>query len=164
MGTIPQPGHCEDDFLMCLICRAILDAFWGRETNTVLANHRNLDQMINIWSTLMLRSPMLPPIGPFPTTDVFGVTVALTVLAKSLEPGHYKDKSQLEMMRKFRATFSNLYHISPEGANLRVALALNTSKTYLSSCPTHSLWFKCFSKGCLLWMGQVVKQHLAISI
>jgi hypothetical protein len=163
-GTIPNLTRREDTFLMCLLRRANLDAFWGRETNTVLANRRNLDQLLRLWYTATLREPCLPSVGPFPTVDVFGVTVAVAMLVKSLEPGRYKDYSQFETMRKLRSAFSNLYHASLEGSTSRVALGQNSSKTFLSACPTHSLWFERFSRGCLLRMGQVVKQDLAISI
>jgi hypothetical protein len=54
----------------------------------------------------MLRAPRLPPIGPFPTTDGFGVTVAVAMLAKLLEAGGYKDYSQYETMRKYQSAFS----------------------------------------------------------
>jgi hypothetical protein len=46
----------------------------------------------------------------------------------------------------------------------RVALRQNSAKTFLSACPTHSLWFEHFLRGYLLRMGQAVQQALAISI
>ena len=86
------------------------------------------------------------------------------MLAKSLEPGRYKDYLQFETMRKLRSTFSNLHHVSVAGAAERVALGQNSAKTFLLACPTHSLWFENFLQGCLLRMGQVVQQDRAISI
>jgi hypothetical protein len=83
---------------MCLVCRANLDAFWSRETNTVSANRRNLDQLIAIWSLMLMRDPTLPSLGPYPISDVFGVGVAVAMVAKSLEPGRYKDYLQFETM------------------------------------------------------------------
>jgi hypothetical protein len=49
MQRIPDPSNHRDAKLICCLIRANLDAFWGRETSTVLANRRNLDQLIKLW-------------------------------------------------------------------------------------------------------------------
>ena len=38
------------------------------------------------------------------------------------------------------------------------------AKTFLSTCPTNSLWFEHFCKGCFKWMGQEIHQDLVLSI
>lgn len=163
-GNIPNPTRREDEFLMCLIRRANLDAFWGREPNTVSANRRNLDQLIRLWSSVITRDPPLPPLGPFPNQDIFGVSVAVGMLAKSLEPGRYKPYAQFETMRKLRSAFSNYYHASGQGYASLVTMGRESTRSSLSTCPTNSIWFERFSKGCLRRMGQEVRQDLAISI
>jgi hypothetical protein len=62
-----------------------------------------------------MKDPPLPPLGPFLARDIFGVSVAVGMLAKSLEPGRYKPNAQFETMHKLWFTFSNLYHASGQG-------------------------------------------------
>jgi hypothetical protein len=45
-GRAPRASSQHDDFLLYVLRRSNLDAFWGRESSTVLANRRNLDQLI----------------------------------------------------------------------------------------------------------------------
>lgn len=160
----PATQDRKDEFLLCLIRRCNLDAFWGRETNTVDANRRHLNQLIQLWSVQIGVEPNLPVIGPFPTRDVFGVSVAIAMLVKSLQPGKYQAHSQFETMRKLRAAYYNLYHATAEGSDSMTTLGRDSAKAFLSTCPTQSLWFEKFSKGCLRRMGQEVRQDLAMSI
>lgn len=105
--------------------------------------------------------PQLPTLGPFPSQAVFGVTA---MLAKSLEPGRYKNYRHFETMRKLRSAFSNLFHTSAAGSVSMLTLGRGSAKTFLSLCPSHSLWFERFAKGCLRRMGQEVRQDLAMSV
>lgn len=107
--------------------------------------------------------PVLPRLGPFPVTDVFGVSVAVGMLLKSLEPGRYQAYSQFETMRKLRSAYSNLFHASAEGSVIMTSIGKDVAKTHLSTCPTNSQWFEKFTKGCLRRMGQEVRQDLALS-
>jgi len=163
-GRIPSDLSRHDTQLLCLLRRANLDSLWGRETTTVAANRRNLNQLIRLWSDNIGVDPQLPPLGPFPSQDVFGVTAAVAMLAKSLEPGRYKNYTQFESMRKLRSAYSNLFHASATGSVSMLTLGRDSAKTFLSSCPSHSLWFERFAKGCLRRMGQEVRQDLALSV
>jgi len=162
-GRVPSASR-HDDHLMCILRRANLDSLWGRETTTVAANRRNLNQLIRLWSDQIGVEPLLPPLGPFPDQDVFGVTAAVAMLAKSVEPGRYRNYTQFETLRKLRSAYSNLFHASALGSGSMSTLGRDTAKTFLSACPSHSLWFERFSKGCLRRMGQEVRQDLAISV
>jgi hypothetical protein len=86
------------------------------------------------------------------------------MLAKSVEPGRYRNYTQFEMLRKLRSAYSNLFHASALGSGSMATLGRDTAETFLSSCPSHSLWFERFSKGRLRRMGQEVRQDLAISV
>jgi hypothetical protein len=44
-----------------------------------------------------------------------------------------------------------------------MTLGRDSAKTFLSTCPTNSVWFERFAKGCLKRMGQDVRQDLAVS-
>ena len=162
-GRRPRAGSREDEWLFCILRRCNLDALWGRERSTVTANHRNVDQLVEIWAQLGVE-PALPPLGPFPETDLFGVTVAIAMLVKSLNPGRYEEYTQFETMRKLRSAFSNLHHASAMGAASMMTLGRDTAKTFLSTCVTHSMWFERFSKGCFKRMGQITRQDLALSV
>lgn len=73
-------------------------------------------------------------------TNVFGVNVAVAMLLKSLEPGRYSDHTEFEAMRKLRSVFSSLFHASSEGSEAMITLGRDTAKTFLSTCPTNSMW------------------------
>jgi hypothetical protein len=149
---------------MCLLRRCNLDAFWGREPTTVLANRRNVDQLIQSWTGVLSAEPSLPSLGPFPPEDCFGITGSVGMLLKSLKVGRYADYTQFETMRKLRSAYSNLHHASAVGSTSMMTLGKDTAKTFLSTCPTNSLWFERFCKGCFKRMGQESHQDLAMSI
>ncbi len=164
-GRVPDDKNLQDSRLMCCLIRANLDAFWGRETGTVEGNRRHLDQLIKLWAEVGMAPTGLPSLGPYPRKDVFGMHVAVAMLLKSAKPGKYdKNYTQFETMRKLRAAFSNLYHASVESSMTSLTLGRDTAKSYLTTCPTQSMWFERFAKGCLKRMGQEVRQDLAVSI
>jgi hypothetical protein len=151
---------------MCCLIRANLDAFWGREPSTVLANRRNLDQLVKMWQEVGLAPHnLLPALGPYPDEDVQGIGVAVAMLVKSTKPGrHNPTYTQFETMRKLRAAYSNMYHASARSNINTVTLGRDTAKSFLTTCPTQSGWFERFCNGCLKRMGQEVRQDLAVSI
>jgi len=163
-GRVPRDLHRQDDFLLCLLRRCNLDAFWARETSTILANKRNLDQLIRTWDELVGIVPRLPLLGPFPLTDTCGIAVAVAMLVKFLQPGKYQDYTQFETLRKLQSAYSNFHHASAQGMASMILLGRDTSKAFLSSCPTNSLWFERFAQGCFRRMGQETHPDLALSI
>ena len=163
LGRSLVVGDRKDELLACCIRRANLDALWGRESSTVLANTRHLRQLLDTWKLVGI-PPTLPPLGPFPMEDVYGVGVAIGMLLRSLNPGKYGDYTQFATIRKERSCYSNYFHASVVGASAMSTLGRDTAKSFLTTCPTQSLWFERFSKGCLYRMGEEVKQDLAISI
>jgi hypothetical protein len=152
-GVCSACSLAESPLICCAMIanwqRANLDLLWGRETTTVAANGKNLSQLTRLWLDHIGVDPQLPTLGPFPSQDVFGVTAAVAMLAKSLEPGRYKNYTKFETMRKLRSAFSNLFHASAAGSVSMLTLGRDSAKTFLSSCPSHSLWFERFAKGCL---------------
>jgi len=137
----PSISDRKDELLLCLLRRCNLDVFWAREVSTVASNRRNLDQLINLWETQVGLDPLLPRMGPHPDTDVFGVSVAVGMLLKSLQARRYRNYTQFETMRKFRSSYSNVNHASAEGAATLATLGRDTAKTFLTACPTQFLWF-----------------------
>jgi hypothetical protein len=148
---IPDASNHKDEWLMCCLVRSNLDAFWGHEPSTVVANHRNLDQLLKMWGEVGLTpNLLLPALGPYPDEDVQGVSVAVAMLVKSTKPGRHNELyTQFETMRKLRAAFSNMFHASARSNVDTVTLGRDTAKSFLTTCPTQSSWFERFCSGCL---------------
>jgi hypothetical protein len=116
-GWDPLADDLKDSLLLCCICRANLDAIWGREPHTVASTLRAVKQLVRLWDQVGL-SPELPALGPFPVKDSVGFRVAVGMLLKSLEPGRYnQDYQQYETIRKLRGGYSNLYMASLVGTS-----------------------------------------------
>jgi hypothetical protein len=158
-------GKPKDALLMCCIIRANLDALWSREPSTIGGNRRGMEQLLQIWKQTGIKDHVLPPLGPHPTQDTFGMAAAVGMLVKSTQPGRHASKYTLfETLRKLHAAYSNYYHASVVSAETSMTLGRDTAKATLTTCPTQNMWFERFAKGCLKRMGQEVKQDLATSI
>jgi len=161
----PSESNHKDALLLCCLIRANLDALWSRESSTVDSNRRGMDQLIQTWKKTGIREHVLPPLGPHPTRDTFGMAAAVAMLVKSTQPGKHDPRyTQFETLRKLRAAYSNYYHASAISAETSMTLGRDTAKATLTTCPTKNMWFERFAKGCLKRMGQEVRQDLATSI
>jgi hypothetical protein len=148
---------------MACIQQINLDALWGRESATVGATKRGVDQLISLWRQLGI-TPTLPSVGPLPMDDAMGYGVAVAMILKSCDKGRYADYQQFKIVRKLRATYTNVFMASASGVAALHTMGGVYAKHQLTLSPTHSLWFECFTKGCLSQMGQLVKQDMAISV
>ena len=146
--------------MMCLR-RANLDAFWSREPSTINANRRDIDRLVKLSKEVGI-TPVFEPLGSFPLNDVQGIFVAVSMFQRSLEPGRHASYSQFHTIRKLRSAYSNQYLTSAKGALASATLGRSFGKSFLTQCPTNSIWFEKFSTGCLKRMGQIVKQDLGI--
>jgi hypothetical protein len=154
----------HDTLLLCVIRHALLDALWGREPQTVGSTLRAASHMVQQWQKVGL-TPPFPPLGPFPVSDSLGMSVAVAMLLKSLEPGRYSPRyQQFETVRKLRAGFSNIYMASREGVHCLHTVGGDKAKYQLTYSPTQSQWFERFSQGCVRRMGQEVRQDWAIPL
>ena len=159
----PNPFLLKDELLQICIRRANLDAMWGRETSTVIANKRNVKRAVDLADLAGIK-PNFEPLGPYPNKDLHGLTTAIIMLLRSLDPGKYAPYSQFETIRKIRSAYSNTYMASVTTSLAASTLGRTSNKFFLTQSPTQSLWFERFCTGCLKRMGQIVKQDLAISI
>jgi len=89
----PVPSLPKDDLLLCCIRRANLDAVWGRESHTVSATLRGARYMVRLWEKLDL-TPSFLSLGPYPVSDLLGMSMAIAMLMKTLEPGCYHAQYQ----------------------------------------------------------------------
>ena len=96
----PITRNMKDKLLMTCLRRANLDAMWAREPSTVHAYRREVNRAIKI-SELVGMDPGFRPLGPYRDEDIQGMTVAVQMLLRSLDPGKYADYSQFETILKF---------------------------------------------------------------
>jgi len=107
----------------------------------------------------------LPPQGPFPVEDSFGLRTAIAMLVKLLEPGrHAKTHQQFETIQKLRASYSNMHMSSKSGVGCLRTFGGETTKLLLTDLPANSSWFERFALGHLPRMGQDVRQDWAIPV
>lgn len=153
----------DDAMFLCAICRVNLDALWGREPTTVYRNALTVSKMVSLQRDQGIR-PLFTPLGPFPDTDVLGYGVAVATVLKSLEPRRYAEYTQWETCQKLCSEYFNAYLASAAGVVDAATVGQNRTKSFVTRCPTQSLWYEKFSLGCTKRMGQITKQDLAISI
>ena len=89
----------RDSYMLALLRRANLNAFWARQrsnldrTLTELNRLRNMDIMFGMKSNI-------PPRRPFPTKDTFGAGLAVCMLQRSLDLGMNTVTMQYNTTRK----------------------------------------------------------------
>ena len=152
----------KDTILLRVIRRASLDAFWGRESSTVAANRNGVMKLHKVSLDLGLNY-IFPDMGPFSLEDNLGMGIATCLLQRSLERGKYRETLQFETMRKLRSAYSNLWHASKASLTTSV-MSRDIRKTYVTTCPTYSLWYERFMLGMHKRMGDEVWQDLAVSL
>ena len=114
-GHFPDPSSHRDDRLMMCVRRAILDAFWSRESSTVRANLREATRLYGIHGGLGIQHLTFPRQGPHPTRDSWGVSVAVGLLVRSLDRGRNAQHVQFDTVRKIRSFAANYAHTTPSG-------------------------------------------------
>ena len=142
--------------------RASLDAFWGREMSTVAANRNGAIKIYKISVDLGLES-IFPEMWPFVLEDILGMGIATCLLRWSLNRGKYRETLQFETVRKLRSAYSNIWYSSRATLATRI-MAWDFWKTYVTSCPTYSLWYERFMFGIHKRIGDKVRQDLVISL
>lgn len=149
-------------FLVC-IRRACLDSLWSRERSTITKNQTEL--RVYLKNALMLGNPdPLPPRGPFPTEDIFGMEIACNLLLRSLRPGRNAATVQYETVRKGRSVVSNYVHASVGGTG-QVSMSLGDRSGLIETAsPTNSQWFRRFLNGMHRRMGDVWIPDRALTI
>lgn len=149
---------------LAVIRRMNLDSIWSREPSTIEKNMRTLANLISTCETSGF-DPQLPSLGPFPLKDNMGFGVAFSMLCQSRREGkHSKKYTQFATIRKQRSAFSNLYMASKEAAEAgRIIVQGAQSSSFVTNCPTNSMWFSRWVAGCETRMGFVLKQNQAIS-
>ena len=116
----------EDERLQIAIRRAILDSLWSTERSTVNANFYQMRKVAQHTSAYGVLDNFLPPRGPFPMEDSWGMTTAALFLARLTDSGRNAKFLQFDSVRKVRATISNFYHTCPKGTG---SVFMNTNRS-----------------------------------
>jgi hypothetical protein len=162
MGRDPVTGDYDDVELFEIMRRANLDAFWERASSTVGSNLRA--GMRSEKTTGRLNMPSLtPPMGPFPLKDSLGMSVAIAVLDRYLDPGSYDGFVQWETFRRSRSCVTNISQARVFGLG-ESAGAFERRKMWITQVVTHSFWFSRFMSGLHKRVGEIKKRDKAISI
>jgi len=142
-----------------------LDAFWSRETSTVLSNLRKAKKMIEVSELVKLQGPF-PLQPPLPLQDHCGYQVAIDMLLLSRRPGrHDETYTQYDTVRSYRATYSNFIRAASENNRITHSLGdFNGNYQRITHDICASLFFKRFTEGMKSRMGQICKPNLALSV
>jgi hypothetical protein len=162
MGREPLELSATDARLLKCIHRVNLDVFWAREPSTVGGVLLKVKISLAIVTQLGYTNSLFHPRGPFPVVDLTGMGIAVVMVQRSLNKGHYADTLQFETVRKFHSAASNIFHSSVEGQGAMV-MAKDTRKLQVTTCPTYSDFFECFWKGLHKCMGDIVHPDRAIT-
>lgn len=157
-------SRMEDRLLAITMRRASLDVFWAREPSTVRGTSSGLNIISNKLGLVGVPiDRILPDMGPHPLKDSWGMGVAVSLLLRSLDQGVTEDTVQWGTVRKLRGAFSNVWQASIEGPKSTV-IQLDTTKLYVTTCPTNSMWFERFTKGIHKRQGDNIQPDMGISL
>jgi hypothetical protein len=161
----PIFGHRKDILLLKCICRALLDAFWAREPSTVRANLRGAKRLEEIGDTLGMRAEEIgDTLGMRADEDTFGMTLAVCILIRYLDPGKTEEFIQFSTARGLISVYSNIFHASSQQQTGLAVMAQNTTQIWVTPCPSYGYWFECFMQGVHKRMGEEVRSDFALSI
>jgi hypothetical protein len=128
--NIQKQDYCatkpKDKLLVQCIRRALLDAFWARESLTVRANLRGATKLEGIGDSLGMES-VSPPMGPYSTEDTMGMGLAVCILIRTLDPGRTEDLIQFSTARYLQSAYSSMYHASAWHQQGMAVMAQNTT-------------------------------------
>ena len=94
--------------------------------------------------------------------DEWGVSHAVLILSKSLDPGRNSNQVQYQTVRKLRSTLSNFAHTCPGGLGPAFVNEDGTGSR-VSHSATNTEWSKRFHFGCHWRMGDVWKPNKALT-
>ena len=138
-----------------------MDSFWSWERSTVRDNFNQGKKLSKIKRTLDLGHTDLLPRGPWPMEDLWGMTDAICLLWRSLDPGKNTQRIQFDTVRKMRTFQSNYAHIGVGGIGASLISYDNTTSR-ITNAPTNSDFFKRFITGMHKQMGDTNRPDRAV--
>ena len=152
----------NDINLLQTIRRENLDVCWTREPRSVEVTRRDSKNIVGISQSLCL-SNNLPKMGPFTLCDTQGMSLAICNSIRSLDKCRYQSTLQYESVRQLRSAYSNVWHTSKHTLTTSV-MVQDIRKTYITSCPSYSLWLARFMTEIYKRIGDMVKQDKAVTL
>ena len=154
MGRNPWLSKWQDHEIMEYIRRAILDSFWSRESSTVAFNLREARRMETKVSDRLEMPSITPPMGPFPLCDECGMSGAMAMLDRSLDPGRCADHVQHGVFRKVRSSITNIIQSGVGGLGDSMG-AYQRNKIWVTKAATQKFWFSRFMEGLHKRVGEI---------
>jgi hypothetical protein len=159
---LPVGSNHVDTFDLMCIQRAILDSFWARERSTVNSNRLEGKKFLVMQRRLGFEVDCLPPRGPYPKRDEWGMAIACGMLLRSKAPGKNLATIQYKTLRKQRSFYSNFAHTCQGGVGSTFVKDDGTG-ALVSNSKTNQLWLKRFMLGVHRRMGDVWMPDRALS-
>ena len=146
-------GSAQDARSLALIRRVNLDVFWTRATGTVSGMTRLAKNSARC-AVESGRKVSLPPIEPWPVSDLLGMEIAIQMLEQSLLPGrHGRPYQQFNSVRKLRAAISDIYSASAASHSARYSLKSHGGNVlHMYEGPMQSSFMERFVRGMKLRM------------
>ena len=163
-GRDPHFRKQQDQFLLDLIRRANLDAFWSRVRSTVNQNLSKIRMLLE-FSKNTGEDGLFVSRKPFPMRDHCGYELAVATLQYSRRPGkHDHNYTQFNTIRKLRSAYGNWLRASTHTNQHHFVLNDDAGKSVrLIDNKSLSLWFQRFNAGMKYRMGVVWKPNKAFS-
>ena len=154
MGRNPWASKWQDHEMLEYVRRATLDSFWSRETSTVAFNLREARRMESKVADRLGMPSITPPMGPFPLSDECGMSAAIAMLDRSLDPGRHADHVQCGVFRKVRSTITNIIQAGVGGLEDSIG-ACQRNKIWVTKASTQKFWFSRFMEGLHKRVGEI---------
>ena len=100
-GRLPSRSDPTDNLLLTCIRRVSIDSMWSRERSTVRSNLYKGLGYLKFQKRLGLEHRALPPQGPYPMRDDWGVASACAMALRSCNEGKNAKSIQFDTTRKF---------------------------------------------------------------
>jgi len=115
----PVIGNVKDSLSLRCVWRANLDAMWAREPTTVGGNLREVKKLLEKGS-LLGHAPesLVVPAGPFPLRDDQLMSVASTMMLRSLDAGKNEPYVQCNTVHPMRSAVSNQWRALLDGRRM----------------------------------------------
>ena len=101
----------RDGYMLGILSRANLDAFWARQRSTVARTVTELNRLRQLEMEFGFQTG-IPSRGPFPVEDTFGAGLAVSMLQRSLDFGKNAPTVQYNTARKMRSALNNAWESS----------------------------------------------------
>jgi hypothetical protein len=165
-GRMFDERRAEDRLNLGLIRRVNLDVFWEKEPSTVVGMLQVFSRATLSAQHLGITPAYLTSKKAWPIGDSVGFAEAMLLLWDSIQPNQKNGNTrQFDTVRKLRSMSANVCVASYYSEEFSgVGFKEGGSMYLLERCPTNSLLFTMFMKGCEKRMGRVVRQDAALSI